>query len=223
MKMKPISHRTLYFWVPLALLGTTLYWQLLVRFAGLPPRLKQGSNDLSIYHHAGEALLRGKIPYRDFFIEYPPGSLVSFLPPALLSSDKVAYTSIFASEMALAAVMTLVLTALTARKLRGFWAWIIPALTFTAAAIMLFHMALARYDIVIALTLAIAAYCATRGGSYVFFAYASLGFGAAAKLVPALATLPLALVRQQVAARGYAIFSCVFVLFFAPALLLGAD
>src|SRR5215211_6280188 len=114
MGTKPISYRTLRFWLPLALLGTFLYWQLIAQFAELPPRLKQGSNDLSIYHHAGEALLRGEIPYRDFFIEYPPGSLLCFLPPALLSSDKVAYTGLFASEMALAAVAALVLTALSA-------------------------------------------------------------------------------------------------------------
>ena len=223
MQNKSISRQVLLFWAPLALLGTSLYWQLLARYAGLPPRVKQGSNDISIYHHAGEALLRGEVPYRDFFIEYPPGSLISFLPPALLSSDKVAYTGLFASEMALVAVAALVLTALTARKLWGPWAWIIPALTFTAAAIMLFHMILARYDIVVALTLSLAAFCASRGAGYLFFAYASLGFGAAAKLVPALATLPLAFVRRQVAARGYTVFCCVLVLLFAPALLLGGD
>jgi hypothetical protein len=61
---------------------------LLVLSAGLPSYLREGSNDLSIYRDAGEAILLGEIPYRDFFIEYPPGSLPAFVPPALFSADK---------------------------------------------------------------------------------------------------------------------------------------
>jgi hypothetical protein len=57
------------FWAPLALLGAFAYWQLLARSAALPPDYREGSNDLSIYRDAGEAILRGQIPYRDFFIE----------------------------------------------------------------------------------------------------------------------------------------------------------
>jgi hypothetical protein len=203
-------------------LGAFLYWLLLVRFAGLPPGLTEGSNDLSIYREAGEAILSGYLPYRDFFIEYPPGSLPAFVPPALFSADKAGYIALFAREMALVLVAALGLTALAARKLRGPRAWPVPALTFAAAAIMLYPVAVTRYDAVVALTLALAAYCATLGGRYVYLAYASLGFGAAAKLVPALATVPLALVRRG-AASGYAIFFGVLALFFAPALLLGGD
>jgi hypothetical protein len=210
----------LLFWTPLALLGVFLCWQLLALSARLPPDLREGSNDLSIYRQAGETFLRGEIPYRDFFIEYPPGSLLAFVPPALLSTDEMGYTTLFSWEMALVLVATLVLTALTARRLRGFQAWIFPALTFSASAIMLFPVAVTRYDAVVALTLAIAAFCATLGGRYLLLAYASLGFGAAAKIVPALVTVPLALARRG-AARGYVVFLGVMVLFFAPALLLG--
>jgi hypothetical protein len=45
-------------------------------FAQLPLTNKAGSSGLMIYHHAGEVILRGAIPYRDFFIEYPPGGVV---------------------------------------------------------------------------------------------------------------------------------------------------
>jgi MFS family permease len=197
-----------------------LFWQLLARSAGLPPDLREGSNDLSIYRQAGEALLRGEIPYRDFFIEYPPGSLPAFVPPALLSNDKMGYISLFSSEMALALVAALLLTAVAARRIGGSRAWILPAATFTAAAIMLYPVAVTRYDALVALTLAIAVFCATLGGRYLFLAYASLGLGAAAKLVPALATLPLATFRRG-AARGCAVFLGVLALFFGPALLLG--
>ena len=188
--------------------------------AGLPPYLREGSNDLSIYRQAGEALLRGEIPYRDFFVEYPPGSLPAFVPPALVSTDEMGYITLFSSEMALVLAAALILTALAARKLRGSWAWVVPAVTFTAAAIMLHPVAVTRYDAVVALALAIAVFCATLGGRYLLLAYASLGFGAAAKLVPAIATVPLTLARRGVV-RGYAVFIGVLALFFAPALLLG--
>ena len=195
-------------------------WRLLALSAGLPPDLREVSNDLSIYRQAGEAVLRGEIPYRDFFIEYPPGSLPLFVPPALLSDDALGYATLFSWEMALVLVATLVLMALTARKLPDSRAWPVPAITFTAAAIMLYPVATTRYDAVVALTLAIAAFCTALGGRYSSLAYASLGIGAAAKIVPVLATVPLALARRR-AARGYAIFFGVLALFFVSALLFG--
>ncbi len=213
--------RAALFWVPLLALGTVMYSWLLVRFAGLPPDLREGSNDLRIYRETGEALLRGDIPYRDFFIEYPPGSILAFVPPALFSSGAGGYINLFANEMALALVAALALIALTARRIGGIWTWVAPALTFAAAAVMLYPVALTRYDAVVALTLAVAALCATFGGRYLLLAYASLGFGAAAKLVPALATLPLALARRRGAVWGFLVFFGVLALFFAPAILLG--
>jgi hypothetical protein len=140
------------------------------------------------------------------------------VPPALFSVEKAGYITLFAREMALVLVAALVLAALAARRLWGFRAWPAPALTFVAAAIMLYPVAVTRYDAAVALTLAVAALCATLGGRYVYLAYASLGLGAAAKLVPALATVPLA---RRGAARGYAIFFGVLAFFFTPALLLG--
>jgi hypothetical protein len=214
------ARRALLFWAPLILLAAFLCWRLLALSAGLPQYLREGSNDLSIYRQAGEALLRGEIPYRDFFIEYPPGSLPLFVPPALFSTDETGYITLFSWEMALVMAATLVVTALTARKLRGLRAWISPALTFSAAAIMLYPVAATRYDAVVALSLAIAAFCTMLGGRYLLLAYASLGFGAAVKIVPALATVPLALARRG-AVRGYVVFLGVLALFFAPALLLG--
>jgi hypothetical protein len=191
---------------------------LLALSAGLPPHLREDSNDLSIYRQAGEAILRGEIPYRDFFIEYPPGSLPAFVPPALFSTNASGYTTLFSSEMMLVLVVALNLTALAARRMRGFWAWPVPAITFAAAAIMLYPVAVTRYDAVVALALALAVYGATLGGRYLFLAYASLGLGTAAKLVPALATVPLA---WRGAARGYAVFLAALALFVVPALLLG--
>jgi hypothetical protein len=135
-----------------------------------------------------------------------------------LSADKPGYVALFSSEMALALVATLVLTALAARRFAG--SWVLPAATLAAGAILLYPVAVTRYDAVVALSLATAALCASYGRRYL--AYAALGFGTAAKLVPALATLPLAVMRRG-AARGYAVFFGVLALFFVPALLFGGD
>lgn len=193
---------------------------LLALSAGLPPYLREGSNDLSIYRDAGEAILRGEIPYRDFFIEYPPGSLPAFVPPALFSAEGSGYTNLFSAEMAVMLAAALLLTALAARTLRGLHAWILPPLVFVAGALALYPVAVTRYDALVALTLALATLCATLGGRYLGLAYASLGLGAAAKLVPALATVPL--VRKG-AARGYGIFFAVLALFLVPFALLGGN
>lgn len=176
-------------------------------------------------------MLRGEIPYRDFFIEYPPGSLPAFIPPALFTSSRDGFAAFFASEMALALVAALVLIALAARRLdRG---WFVPAVAFTAAAVLLYPVAAGRYDALVTLTLAVAVFAAAVGRPLV--AYAFLGFGAAAKLVPALATLPLALRRLRPAgdgfggrgilgvAAGYAVFFAVAGAFFVPAYLLGGE
>ncbi|QIN82544.1 DUF2029 domain-containing protein [Rubrobacter tropicus] len=202
--------------MPLALLGAVLYGAVLGLSESLPPDLREGSNDLGTYHGAGEAILRGEIPYRDFFIEYPPGSLPAFLPPALFSDDRRAFVDLFSSEMALVLVAALFLVALTARRLGR--AWPVPALTFTAGALLLYPVAVTRYDPVVTLSLAVAVLGAALGGRYRLLSYASLGFGAAAKLVPALAVLPLVLARRG---AGLAIFFGVLALFFVPALAFG--
>jgi hypothetical protein len=195
---------------------------LLVFSASLPRALREGSNDLSLYRQAGESILRGEVPYRDFFIEYPPGSLPAFVPPALFSASQASFIDLFSVEMALALVATLLLTALGARRLRGSGAWILPAATFALAAVLLYPVAVTRYDAGVALTLGLAVYFAALGGRYLPLAYASLGFGTAAKFVPALAVLPLALTRRG-AVRSCAVFLAVVALFFVPFAVLGGQ
>lgn len=121
--------------------------------------------------------------------------------------------------MALVLVASLVLVALTARHLGGPAAWPVPAATFAAGALLLYPVAVTRYDAVVALALATAAFGAAFGGRHLLLpAYAALGFGAAAKLVPALAVPALILARGT---RGLAVFFAVVAVFFVPALAFG--
>ena len=193
---------------------------LLFLSSNLPPDLREGSNDLALYRLAGESILRGEVPYRDFFIEYPPGSLPAFVPPALFGTGQAGFIGLFSLEMALALAVTLLLTALGARRIRGSRAWILPAATFAPAALVLYPVAVTRYDAIVALSLGSAVFFASLSSRSLPVAYASLGFGAAAKFVPALAVLPLTLTRRG-AARGLAVFFVVAALFFVPLALLG--
>ena len=214
------------------------------RFSELAPRLGAASRDIAIYRRAGEAILAGQVPYRDFFIEYPPGSLPFFVPPAVFSSTRGAYASLFASEMDLVLVAALLLTACAARSLGRPWP-LLPAGVFVAGALLLYPVAVTRYDAVVALTLAAAVSLSSSptigrssavGTTASVAAWASLGFGAAAKLVPALATVPLALLSgrgeeggQRLgrvfrgAWRGFAVFSGVVLAFLLPALVFGGS
>ncbi len=216
----------------MTLLSAVLYWQLTTRLSQELKGLVLESNDVKLYQEAGEALLRGDLPYRDFFIEYPPGGIPAFIPPALFSSELGRFGTIFGAEMSLALVATLVLVALTARKLRSAWAWVVPALTVTVGALLLHPVAVVRFDPVVSLTLAVAVLSTALGGRYRILAYASLGFGAAAKLVPALATVPLAMLKERddtfarwlwKAASGFLAFFVALGLFFVPAYLLGSE
>jgi hypothetical protein len=192
-------------WVPLCLLGAYLYLELMRGSSELAPRLGEASYDVAIYRRAGEAILAGKVHYRDFFIEYPPGSLPVFVPPALFSSSREGYASLFASEMAFVLVAALLLTACADRSLSRPWP-LFPVAVFAAGAILLYPVAVTRYDAVVALTLAATVALTSNqafgrnsaaGAAASVAAWVSLGFGAAAKLVPALVTLPLALLAGR--------------------------
>jgi uncharacterized membrane protein len=147
--------------------------------------------------------------------------------------------------MALVLVATPVLTAYAARILLGGRWWPLPAVAFTVAALLLYPVALTHYDAIVALTLAAASALVagistlgrtrTAGTVALTAAWVSLGFGAAVKLVPALATAPLVLFRGsrqgsrtlkdtvRGAAQGLAVFFGVLILFFLPAFLFGGE
>lgn len=206
----------------LLILGGLMHWTLMSGFSTLSADLRENSNDLEIYWETGEAVLAGQLPYRDFFIEYPPGSIPAFVPPALFTDGRFEYINLFALEMAIVLLASLIFVALTARRLFGPASWLLPAVAFAVGTALLYPVAVTRYDALVTLSLAVAAFCAALGGRYVYVAYASLGLGAAAKLVPALAAVPLAAVRGKTL-RGFALAGGIGVLFFAPALFFGGS
>ena len=55
--------------------------------------------DVHLYGVYADKFFRGELPYRDLFVEYPPGAFAVFLPPAVLPGGD--YNFAFKSLMAL--------------------------------------------------------------------------------------------------------------------------
>ena len=54
--------------------------------------------DVDLYGTYAEGLLAGRLPYRDVFVEYPPGAFAVLLPPALVTDEH--YRTVFKLLMA---------------------------------------------------------------------------------------------------------------------------
>jgi uncharacterized membrane protein len=143
-----------------------------------------------LYQHYTELLLHGHVPYRDFFMEYPPGALAVFIPPAAATSSH--YNAAFKGLMALCGCAALVLVVATLVRLRAsrvrVWT---AALLVALSPLALGPISLNTYDgwptllTILALTLVLFG----RPRS----ACAVLGFAFAAKVYP-VALLPPALI-----------------------------
>src|SRR5213083_2173229 len=66
--------------------------------------------DVHLYQGFAQAVFDGRVPYRDFFMEYPPGALAVFLPADVFGVAH--YNAAFKSLMALCGVATLFTIAL---------------------------------------------------------------------------------------------------------------
>jgi hypothetical protein len=73
--------------------------------------------DTGRYDAYADAVRDGMVPYRDFEVEYPPGALLFFVAPSLVSSAEAGYFWAFAASMALVGAVAVVLTGLTLRRL----------------------------------------------------------------------------------------------------------
>jgi uncharacterized membrane protein len=180
-------------------------------------------SDTWIYQNAGDAIVhRGRVPYRDFGLEYPPGALPMFILPSL--AEPLDYARSFQVEMfacGVAAVLAVVAGLhATGASVRQAW----PAvLVVGISPLLIGTLVLSRFDLwPAALTaLAVAALARRRDRSSAIV----LGLAIAAKLY-AVALLPLAVIdvwrrRGAAAAVRFAVTSSgIAVLVFLPFLIL---
>lgn len=144
------------------------------------------AGDLRLYFNDSLQLVRGKLPYRDFAIEYPPLALVPFALPWLLAAGRpllfTDYVVLFLLQNVFSCI--LIALALAAICMRGKVAHAaLPTLALYAALVAAAAPLLPwRYDLFPALLTALALLAAARGRPG--WAGVWLGLGVATKLYP---------------------------------------
>ncbi|HSC51962.1 MAG TPA: glycosyltransferase 87 family protein, partial [Gaiellaceae bacterium] len=145
--------------------------------------------DVHVYQGYAERLLHGALPYRDVFVEYPPGAFAVFMPPTALGAAH--YNAAFKSLMALCGVATLILLALILAELRASTTRLRIAVgLFALSPIALGPISLNTYDAWPALLTMLALWLFLRGR--LLPAFGVLGLAVSAKVYP-LVLVPLAL------------------------------
>ncbi len=173
--------------VAAAALGVVLFsgaWTLLGARAGA------AIVDTPVYRGYGDAVLAGRVPYRDFDLEYPPGALPAFVLPAFGESAR--YDALFELLMLACGAAAVVCVALALAAVRTSTAWLFGGVAFAALSpLLLGPVVLTRYDLWPALLTvgALAALAADRDR----LGLGLLGAAVAAKLYP-FVLLPLGLV-----------------------------
>jgi len=177
--------------------------------------------DVGLYGEYARGLLHGRLPYRDVFVEYPPGAFAVLTPPALLPEE--AYRHGFKVLMALLGLVTLVVAALILVRLGAGRQRLYGTLVALALVpLALGPVSLNTYDPWPALLVA-GALCALLYERPVL-AFALLGLAASAKLYP-LALVPLfcLAIRPQSLLRPLLAFGGAVAAVVAPFALLGWD
>jgi len=178
--------------------------------------------DVHLYQGFADAVFDGRVPYRDFFLEYPPGALAVFLPPAAAGSGH--YNAAFKTLMALCGCATLVLVALLLVRLRVSVLRLWTAVLLVALSpIALGPISLNTYDAWPAL-LTVAALVAVLSGRPTV-ALALLGAAFASKVYPVVLLPPaLAFVwrtgGREVALRALGAFAATVAVIVTPFLAL---
>ena len=151
-------------------------------------------SDVGRYRLFAEAILDGHTPYRDFFMEYPPGELPAFLAPEVAGRGFDSYAVMFQILAFGLTVATLIATAVAAARLGRRKAQLVGTTAFVAfSPALLGAVCYLRSDIwpTLLSTLAVVTMLARRDRT----SAALLGVGAATKLYPAL-LLPLLVARS---------------------------
>jgi hypothetical protein len=104
--------------------------------------------DTPTYERYGSAMDDGKVPYRDFAVEYPPGALPVFLVPALGDPGSETFRVRFEALMAFLGQAMIVCLAVALVALRASRRWLLGALAFAAVApVLLGPVVLSRFDL----------------------------------------------------------------------------
>jgi len=146
--------------------------------------------DTPVYQRYGDAMLEGRVPYRDFRVEYPPAALPVFLLPAIGDGhDERTYRRNFERLMVVCGLLALAGVAIALSALEAKPERLVAALGFTALApLALGSVILTRFDLWAAglLVVGLAAVLADRRRT----GLGVLGLAAATKIFPIVVVPP---------------------------------
>ena len=144
--------------------------------------------DVHVYQGYAEHFLHGQLPYRDVFVEYPPGAFAVFMPGTAFGASH--YNAAFKTLMALCGAATILLAALVLVEIEASRRRVYIAVGLLALApAALGPISLNTYDAWPALLTVLALFLLLRG-RYVM-GCGALGLAVSAKVYP-LALVPLA-------------------------------
>jgi uncharacterized membrane protein len=175
--------------------------------------------DVVRYHEFVRNIQDGRLPYRDFYMEYPPGAIGPFLAPLLLTAF-AGYNLAFKLAVAAAGVGVIAATAVVLRLLRAErLREVVSYTTIAVTPVALGAVVLNRYDLWPALIFAaaLAAILAARDR----LGFGLLAVGCAVKLYP-LVALPVILIHvgrtrgREALARGLKSFAVVLAICVLP-------
>jgi hypothetical protein len=147
--------------------------------------------DVHLYGGFADRIVHGSVPYRDFFLEYPPGALAVFLPPRVFGTGGT-YIDAFKALMAVCGAATLVLVVVLLVRLGASRRHVLATTALLALSpLALGPISLNTYDGFPAL-LTVAALAALASGAEVV-ALGLLGLAFAAKVYPVV-VVPAALI-----------------------------
>jgi hypothetical protein len=146
--------------------------------------------DTPVYQHYGNLIADGKVPYRDFDVEYPPGALPIFALPGLAKHGhdqqvSAGFRRAFETLMWMCGALALAAMAVVLRQLRrsNVEVWL-PLLFAALAPLLLGSVILSRFDLwpaaIVAAALAALVSGRLRTGHML------LGLGVTAKIYPAV-------------------------------------
>ena len=173
--------------------------------------------DVGRYQEFAQRMLDGELPYRDFYMEYPPGAIPAFLLPELLGGD---YNLAFKISVAVAGVLLVAALVATLGVLRADRRRTALALgTLVLAPVALGAVVLNRYDLWPALlvVLALLALLTDRPR----LAFGLLALGCAVKIFPAV-VVPVAALHvvrtrgRDELLRSAAVFAGALLALFLP-------
>jgi uncharacterized membrane protein len=169
-----LRRRIIALWLPVLAVYTAALW-----FERWGIRSPLHGTDIGVYAQSASEVAHGRIPYRDFYFQYPPGALV----PVLAARAFSGYAMAFKIVIAVLGAASLVTAAVCLRACGRRLLW--PLLTIAIAPVLVGSVFVNRFDVWPAL-LTVAALALIAEGRPVL-ACAFLGAGAVTKVFPAAA------------------------------------